>query len=268
MSIVSPNTNPTIDLELTNRLIQIFEAQHKANEVHLANLDTPVTTQNWKLYSIVEIVELIDSLDYKHWAKKIVDVENIKMELVDIFKFLSSEMLSIYLPNTTITSLIHDWVDKLNKGKRDSKYIDTYCYLTGIDRPKPYTGSYYHKDTLINCALSNIDYILNRPSFLNTFKVDKFSSMLDRYFSLVSRVNERYGFTFPEFEKLFFAKTILGIFRQQHGYQEGTYVKIWDGVEDNVVLRELILNHPVLNTDVLLQELEEKYQQVISKKSE
>ena len=35
-------------------------------------------------------------------------------------------------------------------------------------------------------------------------------------------------------------KNVLNFFRQDHGYQEGTYVKNWAGREDNEHLVELV----------------------------
>ena len=36
-------------------------------------------------------------------------------------------------------------------------------------------------------------------------------------------------------------KLVLNIFRQEHGYSDGTYVKIWkDGLEDNQVLEKIM----------------------------
>ena len=35
-------------------------------------------------------------------------------------------------------------------------------------------------------------------------------------------------------------KNVLNFFRQDHGYQEGTYIKQWQGREDNEHLSELL----------------------------
>lgn len=39
---------------------------------------------------------------------------------------------------------------------------------------------------------------------------------------------------------MYMGKLILNIFRQRNGYNKGTYKKIWDGVEDNVILSEIM----------------------------
>ncbi len=58
-------------------------------------------------------------------------------------------------------------------------------------------------------------------------------------------------------------KNVLNFFRQDHGYQDGTYIKVWAGLEDNEHLVEAI---KLLDTSVdsfsddLYQALEERYQ--------
>ncbi len=45
---------------------------------------------------------------------------------------------------------------------------------------------------------------------------------------------------FEDLYRAYVAKNVLNVFRQDKGYREGTYVKVWDGREDNVVLAELV----------------------------
>ena len=39
---------------------------------------------------------------------------------------------------------------------------------------------------------------------------------------------------------LYVGKNILNKFRQDHGYKEGSYIKIWNGEEDNVIMQRLL----------------------------
>ena len=58
------------------------------------------------------------------------------------------------------------------------------------------------------------------------------------------------------------SKNVLNIFRQQHGYKEGTYIKIWNGEEDNVVLARLLSQLDPASADfadALNRELEQAY---------
>lgn len=43
-----------------------------------------------------------------------------------------------------------------------------------------------------------------------------------------------------ELFRQYVGKNTLNFFRQDHGYKEGTYIKIWNGEEDNEVLAELV----------------------------
>jgi hypothetical protein len=49
----------------------------------------------------------------------------------------------------------------------------------------------------------------------------------------------------------YIGKNVLNFFRQDNGYKEGTYIKIWDGREDNEHLVEILtrldVNDPKLD---------------------
>ena len=45
---------------------------------------------------------------------------------------------------------------------------------------------------------------------------------------------------FDELYRQYVGKNVLNIFRQDHGYKEGTYQKLWQGREDNEHLSELL----------------------------
>ena len=65
-----------------------------------------------------------------------------------------------------------------------------------------------------------------------------------------------------ELFRQYVGKNTLNFFRQDHGYKEGTYIKIWHGEEDNEVLASLV---STLDTNAdnfqqqLYKALEEKY---------
>jgi hypothetical protein len=57
-------------------------------------------------------------------------------------------------------------------------------------------------------------------------------------------------------------KNILNFFRQDHGYKEGTYIKIWHGKEDNEHLVEVLEetdNQLNAYADAIYQQLEKRY---------
>ncbi|MCG8489704.1 MAG: dUTP diphosphatase [Chromatiales bacterium] len=46
--------------------------------------------------------------------------------------------------------------------------------------------------------------------------------------------------SFDDLYKTYIGKNVLNFFRQDHGYKEGNYIKIWEGREDNEYLSEIL----------------------------
>lgn len=68
---------------------------------------------------------------------------------------------------------------------------------------------------------------------------------------------------FTELFRQYVGKNVLNIFRQDNGYKEGTYIKVWDGREDNEHLFELMSSLDASNPEFAsqLQELlQQRYQ--------
>lgn len=56
---------------------------------------------------------------------------------------------------------------------------------------------------------------------------------------------------FEEFYAWYIGKSTLNVFRKANGYKEGTYIKLWDGVdEDNVWLERYISEMPMHNVQM------------------
>ena len=63
---------------------------------------------------------------------------------------------------------------------------------------------------------------------------------------------------------LYVGKNVLNRFRQDHGYKEGSYRKLWAGREDNEHLIEILESisvEPEEMFDMLYQQLEQRYSQ-------
>ncbi len=50
------------------------------------------------------------------------------------------------------------------------------------------------------------------------------------------------GLDFDSLYRQYVGKNVLNFFRQDHGYKDGTYIKVWQGREDNEHLSELLQN--------------------------
>lgn len=58
---------------------------------------------------------------------------------------------------------------------------------------------------------------------------------------------------------IYVGKNVLNMFRQEHGYKDGTYQKMWGFSEDNVHLEKLMANDPDADPDALYRRLEILY---------
>ena len=74
--------------------------------------------------------------------------------------------------------------------------------------------------------------------------------------------------TYGKFRLMYMAKNALNIFRQNSGYKEGTYGKIWSGLEDNEVLDEIVqdlISGDQVSFGNVLDKLHERYRQAQAK---
>ncbi len=71
---------------------------------------------------------------------------------------------------------------------------------------------------------------------------------------------DKIGMSFNSLYILYISKNVLNLFRQDHGYKEGSYSKYWDGKEDNEHLQEIRneLGND-LNAKLLYEQLELRY---------
>jgi len=67
------------------------------------------------------------------------------------------------------------------------------------------------------------------------------------------------GLNLNKLYALYIGKNILNQFRQDHGYKEGSYIKIWNGKEDNVTMQKILAKEVDIAPDALYCALEKAY---------
>ena len=187
-----------LDEQTTKSLIKkMFEKQDELN-IHTNNA-LWTTDENLKWYRAIwtEAAELIDYTDWKWWKKQDIQLEDIKMELIDIWHFALSDMMTI----TTIDNAT------------DNVYMS---FRKNFEKPEKIEPEKIQKAT----------------EFLayHTLRDHRFS--LEMFVKLCSTID----MTIETIYKLYMGKNILNRFRQNHGYKQKTYIKIWSGLEDNTYL--------------------------------
>ncbi|MRI83093.1 MAG: dUTPase [Nitratiruptor sp.] len=191
---------------------------------------------NWKRCIYMEGAELIDSFGWKHWKSigKPPDMANIHLELVDIWHFLMSYLLA-HNPIERVVEMVQEALQQrcdrtLPKewGHEEDRHIDAYLEIF---------------EELMALALVKSDSQPLQEELLATFVKACQSAHLD----------------FSKLYRLYIGKNALNHFRQERGYKEGNYQKIWDGREDNQVLQEILDQNPQITYAQLLQELAKRY---------
>ncbi len=202
---------------------QMLRLQQRLNDdTNGAGWEAGVTKEgkliSWKRCIYMECAELIDSFPWKHW-KNIsapVDKENVAVEIVDIWHFVMSLGLEIASTERKSLATLASDITAVSGFSEFSK--------------EPFNIDNYNAYEIIN----DVEIIINRCSGFNL----DFGDLLRDYF----RLSLKCGVNLRRLFEVYMGKNVLNKFRQDHGYKEGTYLKVWDGKEDNVVMSEILRN--------------------------
>ena len=217
-----------------SKILTMLELQQKLNDnTNGKGWENGLTAQgkkiDWRRCIYLEAAELVESYPWKHWknidAK--VDTDNVKVELVDIWHFVMSEVLR---------------VNALGEA-RDLKELASDIKASIANENVEYLQDYYAQIEAIEELIEKLFCNFELVDFTATF----------------FRLCEKLGLSFDELYSLYIGKNILNIFRQDHGYKDGTYIKVWSGKEDNVVMQEILANNSNIGADELYKELEKSY---------
>jgi dimeric dUTPase (all-alpha-NTP-PPase superfamily) len=193
---------------------------------------------NWRRCIYMECAELIDSFNWKHWKDINIapDWDNIKIELVDIWHFVMSLGLEQY-KNKNLGN-IDDLVDYIV----DTKYFDEFCKEPINPSDDDYLSIINSIEHMMKDALLKEDFYKITDDFL--------ASCIEC------------GLGIDELYKYYIGKNILNGFRQDNGYKEGTYKKVWNGKEDNEVMMSILESDSTLTANGLYKKLKEHYSKV------
>ena len=181
--------------------------------------------QNFEWYRAiwVECAELLDHYGWKWWKKQTPDVDQIALELVDIWHFGLSLLL-----------LSGDSVEAIS-----DRVIQGFDGQQGSD----------------NFAL-DLEQFTAQTLVTKEFDIAGFARLMD-------------GIDM-DFETLYVGyvgKNVLNFFRQDHGYQDGSYHKQWGGKEDNEHLVDIVAQLDTTSEnfkDELYSQMKSTYQRLNS----
>ena len=164
----------------------------------------------WLRAVVVEGGEALDHHGWKWWKKQTPDMEQLKIEMIDIWHFYLSQAVQEH--DGALSGALSYMLEASN-----SDYQREGVSFDGVFREYKNMDILQHVELIIGLAVCR------------RWSVPLFESLM----RLV-------GMTDDDLYRQYVAKNVLNFFRQDHGYKEGTYVKDWAGQEDNVYLAEVM----------------------------
>lgn len=156
---------------------------------------------------VVEGAEAMEHHGWKWWKKQSLDLAQLQMELVDIWHFTLSHIL-------------------LETGGKQQEASTRLLHLKALSEPLMFDDKIYN--------INSLDLISKLE--LNTGLAAARRIHIPLFEALLADCD-------MDWDKLFcqyVGKNVLNFFRQDHGYKEGSYRKIWSGREDNEHLLEVM----------------------------
>ena len=203
--------NENTNTQLNERIIEMFKIQ---DDLNAFILDKKYKEQSIPFYraAIVEAAELYEHTGYKWWKKTDeLDIQQAQLEIVDIWHFLMSELMSSAKDQEEMIKSIQNMFNVSLKRNTDSKQN-------------------YTKENRLNAI----------DEFIKVMSTRRVNAVYD----FVQLMNV-FNLSFDELYRTYISKNALNYFRQNNGYKTGEYIKErWldkngNEVEDNVVLSEI-----------------------------
>jgi len=225
---------------MNNKILLMLQLQNKLNNATNGDKWTDGLTKNgksidWRRCIYMECAEMVDSFPWKHWKSISAepDWHNHQIEVVDVWHFIMSLAIEEYTRNAKGT--IEDIASKISALDSLAKLQTTEVSFANVED-----------------VLEKIENLIRLAITKDELNLEKMSS---EFFDLVSMS----GLNLESLYRLYVGKNILNQFRQDNGYKEGTYKKIWDSKEDNVVMKSIWENHTDITPELLYSELAKAY---------
>ena len=216
-----------------------------------------------------EAGEFPDHMGFKWWKKQEADVHQAKLELVDIFHFMIShiaqvnfgllnavndrngdsgfslpELKSISLDNAVAT--VQLGMTRFIENSKCGEHIAEFHEMKEIDE----------KRKRLCRAVRRVVEMLEFDNISEAMKkeegrrgISDIMAEAAEEFMVCCGLIEMSG---KELYLNYVGKNVLNRFRQDNGYKDGSYVKIWNGREDNQVLEAFIVTQTKLDNDTTL----------------
>lgn len=179
-----------------------------------------------------ELIEMQEHIGWKWWKMQAKDLPQAQMELVDVWHFALSDILIYFNGDVDCASLA---IRQELTSNRDIVTFDGHDY------------SFKEQGLLDNIEL------LAGLCTAKRFDVPLFVF-----------ISSQVEMSSCDLYQQYIGKNVLNFFRQDNGYKDGSYIKHWDGKEDNEHL-VIILNSLDVNSDGYSDKIYEELKKVYPK---
>lgn len=192
------------------KLNELYQIQDNLNELVQPGWKAVLNREDFQTAMIAEfggeVLDTSTNIQWKHWKQTdptLFNEFNLKIEVTDTVFFY----LSVLILNGMV--------------QQEDSLLDRFVGIDVTD-------------------LMEVGYIrgnrLDKPQYVDLF-IDALKTPTP---TIVDRFVSGAGMSSEEFSAFYVSKEILNRFRQSSGYQDGTYVKVESGIEDNSRLQPLI----------------------------
>jgi len=223
-----------------DKILLMLQLQNQLNDATNGENWTDGITKNnkkinWKRCIYMECAEMCDSFSWKHWKSidKDPDWDNMQIEVVDVWHFIMSLAIEDYAQN------FRGNIEEL------AIHISASQKLLSI---KNNNKEFASQDEV----MGKVEDIMRIVLAKDVVDIDV---LIDQFFTLVAMS----GLNLNTLYRLYVGKNILNQFRQDNGYKNGSYIKIWNGEEDNVVMKRVWEKNGDIKPDELYNELKSIY---------
>lgn len=199
---IAPDLNAQVLSETGVDLASVDKMLSQQKEINV-KVDPNWTTKNydWKTAILVELAEGIDSTPWKWWKKGSIDWINLEIELVDKMFFINAKMIEMNMEENVKIFFMNQMIHEKNNPIKVERTLDVATKAK----------------------------VLMRDEFLRILALDYYLVLIPTWFKIWNAI----GNDTERLFKLYALKFTLNQFRQDHGYKDGSYIKMWNGVEDN-----------------------------------
>lgn len=229
-----------------SEFIQMLSTMLKTQDALNTSLDPDWKDKGWdfQLAIKVELFELIDQLNYKWWKQERKADGTLPYQLEierDCLAKLTPKQLQ--QAQLEVVDIFHFALsDYIVQRREHTLYGLSYFESLYHHSFKPKTQHIF--EHIKSCSIFGLS--LYNPSLYQLM------FMLD--------------LNFTKLYKMYMAKQLLNTFRWLNGYGNGTYVKIWNGKEDNEYLMEILDQYEVItesDEQEIMQKLQDTYFKIV-----